>query len=98
MDDRSGMTKRVGAALKPISEEVEDRLETDLPDRDLAAIRTAILKACIAGKHLGMVETTAQLIEQAPGANITLNTPQLVYELVKFDLWAAEYGDADQID
>lgn len=94
MDDSSGMTKRVGAALKPISEEMEDRLESDLADRDMAAIR----KACIAGKHLGTVETTAQIIEQAPEANVTLNTPQLEDELARSDLWAAEYGDADQID
>jgi hypothetical protein len=98
MDDSSGMTKRVGAALKPISKEMEDRLESDLADRDMAAIRTAILKACIAGKHLGAVETTAQIIEQAPEANVTLNTPQLEDELARFDLWAAEYGGADQVD
>jgi hypothetical protein len=76
MDDSSGMAKRVGAALKPISKEMEDR-RSDVTDRDMAATRTAIQKACIAGKHLGTVETTAQVIEQAPEANVTLNTPSL---------------------
>lgn len=98
MNDPGGMAKRAGAALRPISEEMEDRLEADLPDRDLAAIRTALLKACVVGMHLGTVETTAQVIEQAPAAKITLNSIQIDEQLEQFDLWAAEYGDADQVD
>jgi hypothetical protein len=89
------MSKRMGAALKPISEEMEDRLEGGLTERDVAAIRTAVLKACIVGTHLGTVEATAQVVEQAPGVDVTLNYPQIDDELARFDLWAAEYGGAE---
>lgn len=88
------MSKRAGAAIRPISEEMEARLEGDLSDRDMLAIRTAILKACAAGMHLGTVETTAQVIEQAPaGATVNLNNSPLADRLTQLDLWAAEYGD-----
>jgi hypothetical protein len=92
MDDPHRMNKRIGAALKPISQELDTRLEGDLSGRDLAAVRTSILKACVVGMHMGTVETTAQVIEQAPGANVTLKADQLDDQLARFDLWAAEFG------
>lgn len=92
MADPNDMNKRVGAAIRPVAEEMEARLEGDFSDRDTLAIRTAILKACVAGMHLGTVETTAQVIEQAPGATINLTTSPLADQLARLDLWADEYG------
>ena len=91
--DPKAVNKRMMELVTPIAIELRERLGSDLDQRDLDAITSAVLKAAGVGLDLGTTETTAQVIEQ--GADVTFNSGSLNEYLAGADIWAKKYGSED---
>lgn len=84
-DRRHYLTEAIDAAIEPIVAELRTRLHGDLSEPDALAVRTAVLKAAMAGARLGASEVVASLVEQ--GKDVRL---ELRYE--EIDEWRERYG------
>lgn len=71
----------------PIIDEMNDRLEGELSEKDRRAVGAAIAKALIWGANRGIADATAQVRRQLPGAKITIEPAA-----DPPDLWTEHYG------
>jgi hypothetical protein len=75
----------VGKDVGAIGALLIQRLGGELPEKDLAAIRTALIQAGVAGVKIGINEAVAQLGEQ--GTNVTVEMGD-----EDWDEWRDLYG------
>ncbi len=85
------LTKMLRDSLRPITEEMDARIE-ELSAADALAVRSALVKAAVMGVRLGFADAVVQLVERLgpddPRAELRL-------EIIDADPWAEEHGGAD---
>lgn len=79
----SDLTARIGEQLAPIIETMDRRIQTDLPDRDRAAIAHALVDAATTGARVAWATMLANLAE----AGVQLPPNVGVSGLQSADLW-----------
>ena len=81
------LTKVLIDSMRPITRELNERLDADLSSKDMVAVGTALEKALAAGAQAGLAEAAAQVQEALPEAQV-----QLRQDVRSTDEWAERYG------
>jgi hypothetical protein len=76
--------------VEPIVDELLERLEVELTEKDRVAVGTAISKAIIKGTELGAAATVGHVIEQH-GIEVPIDA-SVEETLEVADVWAEKYG------
>lgn len=89
MSETDDSTPYVVEALRPIVDELDERLASRLSERDRTAVMTALSKAAIACFRQG----AASVVFSASQQGVTVISD--IQGLEDVDLWAERYGDND---
>jgi hypothetical protein len=84
--DLVDITASVCAAVEQIGEEMSQRLECDLSEKDSVAVESAVRKAMIAGAREAHAAIRAYLLLK----RVEIGSP---FPFREVDVWAERYGD-----
>jgi hypothetical protein len=97
MAERNDATPSLTTAGAVLMDELIERMETELPERDVVAVAAALTKGLIRGFKLGTAFVEDDFRQRAEQAGVKLNFIIEVEdaEPEEVDLWAERYGQGD---